>query len=64
LLHDLQKTNPKKARSSRILPLCSFVAKHVTVNTTVLYGLLKRIAKGVECDNPGSLTPSAGRGRS
>jgi hypothetical protein len=33
------------ARSFSILLLCSSDAKHVTVDTKVLHGLLKRIAK-------------------
>jgi hypothetical protein len=42
---DLQQVEHKKARSFSILPLCSFDAKHMTVDTTVLSGLLMRVAK-------------------
>jgi hypothetical protein len=45
LAGDVQQFVYKKTRSFGILPLCSFDANHVTVDTTVLHGLLKRVTK-------------------
>jgi hypothetical protein len=67
-LHDLQvieheKANTaelrdiefKPARMFRILPLCSYDSRHVTVDTVVLHGLAKRVAKRTGSPKPAKL---------
>jgi hypothetical protein len=45
LLADLHDIEHKKARSFSILPLCGSNARHTTIDTTVLHGLLTRVVE-------------------
>jgi hypothetical protein len=51
-LHDFEF---KPARMFRILPLCSSDSRHVTVDTVVLHGFAKRVAKRTESPKPAKL---------
>jgi hypothetical protein len=55
LLAILHHIEYKQARSFSILPLCSFDAKHVTIDTTAPPGLLKRIVKRTGGPKPAKL---------
>ena len=45
-LYDLQLSSQEHdTRAFSILPLCTFVSKHVTIDTGILHGLLTRVAR-------------------
>lgn len=55
-LNDLQWfTQGHDARSFSILPLCSFASKHITIDTGILHGLLKRVAERTGAPQPEAL---------
>jgi hypothetical protein len=59
----LQKTTDKQARSFSLFPLCSLAMRYLTLDTTVLSGVLRRLAMRGECEHPEALKDFFGNKR-